>query len=369
MPTLSLNDIVSVVVSVSPAATVRSGFNLALIIGTSTIISAADRVKLYSGLEDMIADGFAADDPEYVAAQRYFAQVPKPSTVAIGRWDTTGDETIVEAVTACRVKNTNWYVCTVCGATKANIEDVAEYIETAVPTAAFFYTTADVDVPAGTAGNIMVLLKAANYKRTLGQYSTEDDAVAAILGYAMGANTGLANSAYTLAYKSEVGVTPEDLNLTEVTAIKAQNGNVYINRGATYDLFEQGVMADGTAFDELLNLDMLANDIQLAVMDLLVSVPKVPQTEDGVSLLVNAINGPCSEARNKGFIAPGVWNASPILNLNTGDMLSQGYLVLADTIANQSQSDREARKSPPIYVPVKLSGAIEHAVINVLVNR
>ncbi|HBC94295.1 MAG TPA: hypothetical protein DCZ10_15710 [Pelotomaculum sp.] len=219
------------------------------------------------------------------------------------------------------------------------------------------------------AGSIMSDLKEKQYMRTLGQYSTVTDAAAAILGYAMGANTGVANSAYTLAYKTEVGVSTEDLTLTQVATIKGQNGNVYISRGNTYNLFEQGIMADGTPFDEVINLDMLSNDIQLACMDLLTSVRKVPQTEDGVTMLIDAITGPCVDARNRGFIAPGVWKAEPILTLNTGDALSQGFLVLSESIASQSASDRSARISPPIYVPIKLAGAIEHVNITVKVNR
>ena len=369
MPTLPLNDIVNVIVSINPVATVRAGFNLGLVIGTSNVISAADRIKTYTDLASMIEDGFAITDPEYKAATLYFSQTPRPTRVAIGRWDNTGQETLVQAVTACRVKNTDWYVCTVCGADKTEISAVSAYIETAVPASVFFYTTADADVKSGTEGNIMSVLQDLKYKRTLGQYSTINDAVAAIMGYAMGANTELANSAYALAYKKEVGVTPEALSDTEVNSIKNLNGNVYITRGLTYNLFEQGVMADGTPFDELLNLDIITDDIQKSVMDALASYPKVPQTEDGVSILISAITGPCDKARIRGFLAPGVWNAPSILSLNTGDTLSTGYLILADSMVNQSQEDRDARKSPPIYVAVKLAGAIEHVLINVLVNR
>jgi predicted heme/steroid binding protein len=368
MATLPLSDIVSVSVVVSPVAAARSGFNLGLIVGNSAVISATERIRLYSDLNAMIADGFAANSPEYLAAQLYFAQNPRPQKVAVGRWD-NANETAVQAITACRVKNTDWYACMICGAQKADILAVAAYIETAEPKSVFFYTTADADVKAGTDGNVMKELKASSYSRTLGQYSTYPDAVAAIMGYAMGANTGVANSAYTLAYKQEVGVTPEALTLTEVATIKGQNGNVYVNRGNVYNLFEQGVMANGQHFDEVLGLDMLVNDILLSVMDLLTGVSKVPQTEGGTTLLVNAIAGPCNRALNRGFIAPGVWNAAPVLSLNTGDMLSQGYLILSETIDSQPQADRDARIAPPIYVCVKLAGAIEHVVISVQVNR
>ncbi|MHB9057146.1 MAG: DUF3383 family protein, partial [Paludibacteraceae bacterium] len=207
------------------------------------------------------------------------------------------------------------------------------------------------------------------YMRALGQYSTTVDAAAAIMGYAMGANTGLANSAYTLAYKREVGVAAEALTLTQMTMIKSQNGNAYINRGNTYNVFEQGVMANGMHFDDLLGLDMLVNDIQLSVLDLLIGSTKVPHTESGVALLVSAIDKPCVSARNKGFVAPGVWNAAPVLSLNTGDMLQQGYLILSESVAGQSQADRDARIAPPIYVPIKLAGAVEHVSIGIYVNR
>lgn len=369
MPNLPISDIVQVSVVLSPVAAVRNGFNLGLIIGTSTVISAADRVKIYNGTDDMIEAGFTSEMPEYKAAQLYFSQYPKPTRVAIGRWDNSAAETALQAVQACRAANSDWYACTLCGAVKADIEAIAAYIETAKPSSVFGYTTADADVPTNTPGNIMATLQSFKYRRTFGQYSSNGDAIAAIIGYAMGANTGVANSAYTLAYKQEVGVLPESLDATAVSAIKGINGNVYINRGSTYNLFEQGVMADGTHFDEVLNLDMLVNDIQLSVMDLLAGVSKVPQTEGGVTLLISAISGPCESALTRGFVAPGVWNAAPILTLGTGDTLSKGYLILSETIDSQSEEDRNERIAPPIYVCCKLAGAIEFVVISVQVNR
>jgi len=487
MSTLPLSDIVNISVVVSPVATIRSGFNLGLIVGSSTHISASDRVKIYTGTDGMVADGFTSSEAEYKAATLYFSQNPKPTKVAIGRWDKTGEETALEAVTACRVKNTDWYACYLCGAVKADILDIAPYIEAVEPSSVFFYTTADADVLAGTAltsgyetsatapstdisggtattfqiavdgdatyhdialtltgldtgleiaaamqtkiralggiysavtvaftggvyiitsgsvglnssvriidgasndvatalkigadngatdtdgtGSIMIQLQVASYKRSLGQYSTSPDAAVSIMGYAMGANTGLANTAYILAYKQEVGVIPEALTETQIGIIKAQGGNYYVTRGNTYNIFQQGVMANGMHFDEIINLDMLKNDIQIAVMDLLTGVSKVPQNEGGVTLLMSVIAGPCNAARNRGFLSPGVWTAPSILNLNTGDALSLGFIILAETISSQSASDRANRIAPPIYVCIKLAGAIEFVSIQITVNR
>lgn len=369
MSTLPLSDIVNINVVLSPAATIRSGFNIGLIVGTSTAISATDRVKLYTKADDMLTDGFTNSSPEYKAAVLYFNQYPKPTKLVVGRWDTTGSETAVQAITACRAANTDWYACYLCGAAKTDIEAIAPYIESAEPLSSHFYTTEDTDALAGTAGNVMLALQTAGYMRSIGQYSTYPDAAASIMGYAMGANSGLANTAYTLAYKQEVGVTPEVLTVTQLGIMKAQNGNYYVNRGNTKNVFQQGVMANGMHFDELINLDMLVNDIQLGIMDLLTSVAKVPQTEGGVTLLINAITGPCESALTRGFLAPGVWNAPSILNLNTGDSLVKGYAILSDSIANQSATDRANRIAPPIYVCLKLAGAIEFVNIQINVNR
>jgi hypothetical protein len=367
--TQSLSDIVDVTVQVSPLSSVNSGFDIGLIVGTSTHISTSERVKEYSGTDDMTSDGWTGDEPEYKAAQIFFSQKPRPNKVVIGRWDNSGSETEVQAVTACRAANRDWYAAYLCDAVKADILAVAGYIETATPLSTYFYDTQDADVLAGTAGNVMDTLEKDKYRRTWGQYSTSDYAAVAAMGYAMGANTGLSNSAYTLAYKTEVGITPEVLTTAQVSTIKGYNGNIYTNYGATYNLLVQGTMADGTPFDEVLNLDVLTNDIQTSVMNSLTQAPKIPQTEDGVTILINSITVPCNNARRRGVIAPGIWNGAPILSLKTGDTLSTGYMILADTLANQSQADRDARKSPPIYVAVKMAGAIEHAVIGVVVNR
>ena len=147
------------------------------------------------------------------------------------------------------------------------------------------------------------------------------------------------------------------------------NGNVYVTRAEDYDLLQQGYMADGTSFDEILGLDMLENDIQLNVMDLLAQSRKVPQTAAGVASIINVINQACDKHVRTGFIAPGQWNGAQCLELMTGDYLDAGYLVQSDDLDSQPQADRDKRICPTIYVCVKLAGAIEFVVIEVNVNR
>jgi hypothetical protein len=208
----------------------------------------------------------------------------------------------------------------------------------------------------------------------MGQYSTADaDAIVSIVGWAMGAMTGTANSAYTLAYKSEVGVLAENAvqNFTtnKVNAVKGFNGNVYINRGSYYNIFEEGKVFDGSWFDEIIYLDKFKNDCQLAIMDLLVQNNKLPQTESGMGRIKNAIKTECESLNNIGFIAAGVWKSNDMLDLKYGDTLPRGYLIQSEPINDQSQADRDARIAPPIYVSLKLAGAIHHVTVQVDVNR
>lgn len=369
MATLPLSQVVSVNVTVGPVSSVRTNFNVGLIVGESEIINTTTRVKTYSSLSDMSADDWTGTEPEYLAAQKYFQQAKQPPKVAIGRWDTTGTETAVQAVTACRAANSEWYSCYVCGAVKADIIAVANYIDAVDPKSTYFYTTADSDVLANTTGNVIQTLQADKIHRTIGQYSTTIDAEVAIMGLAMGANDSSANSSFALANKSVVGVTAESLASNQVTAITNLNGNVYVNIGSSYDLFLHGTMADGTFFDEVLGIDMLTNDIQTAVVNALNSQNKIPQTDDGMNNLLNYITAPLEDARTRGFIAAGTWDTTGILTVQKGDSLPRGYKILAGSIADQSQADREARKSPPIYILCKLAGAIQYVAISVYVNR
>lgn len=447
--TLSLNPVVNIEVYISPLAAPRRTFNQGLIIGSTAVIPITERIRQYTDADSMLEDGFTNASPEYLAAQKYFSQIPKAIYLWIGRLDavasklsavavnaggsgyvvgdiltvvqsggsggqvrvstvssgvvtavtiyaagtgyatatgrsTTGGhgtgctldisavraETTLEAVQACRVAGADWYLCTIAGPISASdAEAVAAYVESATPTTRFFFETIDTDVLNDVAGNVFKTLKAAEYNRTFGIYSTVTYAASAAVGRAMGLTTGLAGSAYTMKFKRLIGITAENLTNTQVTNIESDNGNLYVNRGAYYNMLEQGVMSDGSFFDEGIFLDMLVNNMQLNVMDLLYSTPKVPQTDVGVTSIMHQVNRACDQAVMWGFIAPGVWNGSNVLNLKTGDTLPAGYLTQAQALKDQSQADREARKAPPIYCCIKEAGAVHSVVIGLYVNR
>ena len=188
---------------------------------------------------------------------------------------------------------------------------------------------------------------------------------------AMSAST--INSAFTLAYKREVGVQAENYMQTftsnDLNNIKKNYGNVYVNRGNFYDVFEEGRVGDGSWFDEIIYLDKFKNDMQLGIMDLLVNASKVPQTEAGMGRIKTAIKEVCDDMNRIGFIKEGVWKGEELMALEYGKVLPGGYLIQSEPISEQAQAERDARNAPPIYVSLKLAGAIHHVTIQVDVNR
>lgn len=382
--TFSLDSIVDIAVEISPLAAPRATFNELLVVGSTNVIPASERVRRYESAADMIMDGFALDDPEYIAATIYFSQSPEPRYIWIGRQDTTTSpaESCLEAITDCRLASLDWYIGICLNAVEADHKEIASWVEATTPSSIYAFTTQDADVltAAPSPAGIFEYLKDLSYSRTIGVYSTNQGgspinypdniyAAVAIMGYACGQNTGLANSAYTLKFKDLVGIATEPLTSTQKLNIENQNGNLYLSYGNFYNWFEQGVMANGYFFDEMINLDMLVNNIQLGISDLLNSTPKVPQTEGGVTQLVHQINQACDLAVNLGFLAPGTWRGVNLLNLSTGDTLPKGYMVQAGSLADQSDADRQQRKSVPLYVAITEAGAVHSCIIGVYVSR
>lgn len=288
---------------------------------------------------------------------------------------TSRAETPVETFQNLRAINYEWYAGIYCDdLTNAELLECAAYFEACTPDSIFCYTTSN-EADTKSDGGIFGEIKSLGYRRSFGQYSTSHpDAIAAIVGWAMGAmSTKTIGSAYSVAYKSEVGVQAENymqvFSTNMVNNIKNNYGNVYINRGTYYNVFEEGRMGDGSWFDEIIYLDKYKNEMQLAIMDLLVNNNKIPQTEAGMTRIKNAIKVVCDEMGTIGFIKDGKWLGSDLLDLSYGDTLPGGYLIQSEAIADQSQSDRDARIAPPIYVSLKLAGAIHHVTVQVDVNR
>jgi len=279
-------------------------------------------------------------------------------------------ETPLQAVVACRNANTQWYICIALAAGNTDHEAIAPYIQAASPASVYFYSTQDLTGVAAQA------LQASGYRRTLGITSTTQSgaypnnayAAAAVMGVAMGLNSGLASSYFVLMFKQLAGVAYEPLTSSQVTTLLGYNTNLYLSYNNTYLIFQNGQMASGAYFDQILGIDQLVSALQYACMNVFIDNLVVPLTNAGEVLLINACNGVCQQSVTQGFLAPGTWTGATILNVEAGTALPNGFLVQSQSYTLQSAGARAARQAMPLYITVILADGAQSLAIELVVQ-
>jgi len=214
-------------------------------------------------------------------------------------------------------------------------------------------------------------MAAAEYDQSMIQYSSSSPyAIASLFGRAFSVDFTAQNSTIDLMYKQEPGVTPENITDSQAAVLEAKNINVYASYNNGTQLIQYGVCSSGQYIDTIQGVDWFQNDVQTQVFNVLyTSTTKVPQTDAGINQLTNACTSACQDAVNNGLSAPGQWNGPSFGSLQTGQYLKNGYYVFAPSVSTQSQSDRDARKSPPIQIALKLAGAVNTVNVLVTVNQ
>lgn len=281
----------------------------------------------------------------------------------------------VESLTALAGVSNKWYG--VMFATKATltydqIEKAAEFIEAASTSHIFGVSVSDpaeLDINSSKTQTAYKLSKK-NLRRTFTYYSTDTNyGAATVFGRAFTVLFQGENTTITLKFKDCPGVKAESLSTSQADVLEASNCNVFVEYDNDTAILEQGVMCDGTFFDEIHGTDWLQNDVQTEVYNMLRSNTKIPQTDAGVGRIIARICARLEQGVRNGLIAPGVWTLGGFGKLNEGDMLTKGYYVYAPSVSTQSQADREKRKAPVIQAAVKLAGAIHSVDVLINVNR
>jgi Protein of unknown function (DUF3383) len=88
MSGLSVSNLVSVTVSLTPSGAQPLSFGVLMIAGDSAVINGVQRLRTYTNFDSVETD-FGSTAPETIAASLYFGQSPQPSTCQVGRWFST----------------------------------------------------------------------------------------------------------------------------------------------------------------------------------------------------------------------------------------------------------------------------------------
>lgn len=267
--------------------------------------------------------------------------------------------------------SSQWYAIVIPSAVNADSQAVAAFIE-ASTTLHFHGVTSQESGALSSASttDIAYLLQAGAYNKSTVQYSsTSPYAVMSLLGRILTTNWSGNNTAITLMYKQEPGITAETLTENQIAVLNTKNCNVFVAYNNNTAIIEQGKCASGQFIDTVIGVDWLRAQIQTNLYTLLYgSTTKIPQTDAGNHQLATQIAAACAQGVNNGLMAPGIWTAGGFGQLKTGDFLPSGFYIYQPPLSTQSAADRALRKSVPFQVAAKLAGAVHTCDVSVSVN-
>lgn len=265
--------------------------------------------------------------------------------------------------------NNNWYGFTFAAQlTDAQIEICAKYAQ--ANTKLFGVNVIRPDGLEWKTTNIFKKLYDAQLDHTLAIFDKDDlYAASSALARLLSVNFAANNSTMTLKFKTQPGITADDVTATEHNKAKRLGINTY----TYYDdvaMLAEGTVIGGKFADEIVILDWFTDAVQKEVFARLYKSPtKIPLTDKGQAVLISAVEKVCLEGINNGAFAPGQWTGDSFGSLKTGDYLEKGYYVWAAPMDTLSDSDREQRRATPIQTAVKLAGAIHFVDVIINYNR
>ncbi len=354
-----IDNIVQVLIDLQTSAVSQAGFGTLLFLGDSDNFG-GDRVRVYDSIDAVGAD-FVSTDPEYIAANTYFAQSPNPAQIKIGTLLAGDSGNYTTALDAIVDVDDDWYVLAIESRAIADQEGVANWVESRRKLFALASNDSDIiDLTEGadnpTTGSIFARLNLTNF-RTFGLYNedagTGSDlwAEVAWVGEQLTRDPGSS----TWAFKSLSLIAPSNLSPTQAANALSKNGNVYQLVGGV-PITRGGVVFGGTDpsgeyIDVMRGIDWLQARMTERVFSRLVNLPKVPYTDGGVSIIVAEVKAQLDAA-----IIAGVLAQDPLPT------------VTAPLVKNVPINDKALRQLPDVKFQATLEGAIHKVVVQGVVT-
>lgn len=192
----------------------------------------------------------------------------------------------------------------------------------------------------------------------------------AYAGRALSTNFNGSRTTQTMHLKDLAGVLPDStVSQANLNTCKTSGVDLYVSIQGVPKVYTSG---GNKFFDRVYNRLWLVGRLEVDGFNVLARTQtKIPQTEDGVAVLVSAYREVIEQAIVNEYVARGKWN-SPDTFGNLQDFRSnieeRGYYIYTQPIALQSASEREARKAPLAQIAIKEAGAIHSADIIVNIN-
>lgn len=353
----NINDIVKVDIDIASPAVDSTSFDNLLIVGLApygeTDTPPPD-VGVYSSLAEVNNAGWISSgdgaDPIGLAAMVAFSQNPQPSKVYIAvqkEEDVEGvgvTEHPVETLKRALAYN-GWYVICPAGIPESQYEEIAQWTET--QTKLFAFTYLDGTPPVGDV-----------YFRSIGWYGKEAEdqleeeikqvnlymhvaATAKCLSYESGSETW--------AFKQLASVYPADISSTAAKNLQDKNINYYISC-ASKNITQLGKVMAGEWIDVIRFRDWLQNDMQIRIFNLFLVNPKIPYTNNGISLVENQMIASLKSGIARGGIPEDEFDAD--------DNLKSGFTVTVPNAVSLTDTEKASRILTGCKFTARIAGAI-----------
>lgn len=160
-------------------------------------------------------------------------------------------------------------------------------------------------------------------------------------------------------FKSLSMVSAQGLSTTDIASLETRNISYYTTVGSKA-MVQGGKVSGGEWIDTIRFRDWLKTEIQSKVLNLLLGLPKVPYTDQGIALVQNAVIDALEEGVRAGGI---VQDASS----DDGEA-SRAYTVTVPRAADLDAATRKSRRLTGVTWTAQLAGALIAAKIGGTLN-
>lgn len=205
--------------------------------------------------------------------------------------------------------------------------------------------------------NIFKTVKELNLQNTLMVYDKtgEEYPAISIMARASTVNFNTRNGSIILAYKQGPGVSTVNVSSYQLKNIQNYNGNAFISVGDR-QIFWDGRMANGYWFDTVQGVHWLLAQLRTNLFNLFyTSTTKIPWTDVGVSMVVQAITNGLELGITNGVIAPGYDNE--------GTFYPDGYKIYSTPISQLASQKGKRIWEGTSFIAIG-SGAIQGVKIS-----
>lgn len=335
-----IDQLVNVKISISEGVDNSESFSGILLVGPPPADKedSVSDVARYASLDEILAAGWTTDDSVYKAASIAFMNGASELYIAVRKEE---DAKIADVLNRA-LETSGWYGIAVVDAESTEYKDVADWAES--NSKLFGYTA---DCSEGISNPVPATY---NYAfgfatKKITENENNEFLAVAVLAKAMSYQAG----SETWAYKTLSGVEADDFTTAEITQLKTANLNYYIEcagRAITLD----GKTTSGEWIDVIRFRDWLINDMQTRIFNLFIKNPKVPYTDNGITLIQNQMIASLKEGQNVGGIAQTEYDEE-------GNEIP-GYTTSVPTSSGVSDADKASRTLSNCTFTARLANAI-----------